>query len=106
MGVVRGLASARAPSPRCRTSVSARFDMVPSGPAPDHLAGIAGGHDRLDELAIRILIALLYQFAHRAPAIGRLVVRRTEVERADGVVIGPDDEDAGEPGGRDHRGVT
>ena len=57
---------------------------------------LAGGDDRLDELPVGIVVALLDQLGHRPLAIRRLVVDAGEIERADRIVVGPDDEDAGE----------
>src|SRR5262245_752759 len=110
MGVVSGVAPGRAPSARCNTSVSGWCAPVlgsvgimasptKNAEASDRFDALAGRDDRLDEVPIRVSIPLLNQLRDRALAIGGLVVRTGEVEGPNGIVVGTDDEDAGESRG-------
>ena len=59
----------------------------------------AGSNDRLDELAIRVLVPSIEELAERVGAIGPLVVDAAEIQRSQRVVRGTDNEQAGEPAG-------
>src|SRR5678815_5236369 len=105
MGVVSGVAAGRAPSARCSTSVSGwrapvlgSVGIMASSDVSNGFDAFAGGDDRLDEVPVRVSIPLLNELAYRALAIGGFVVRARKIEGTNGVVVGTNDEDAGESG--------
>ena len=54
---------------------------------------------RFDELTVGIFVAAVDQFAERLHPVGALIVHALEVERAKRMMVGPDDEEGGEPSG-------
>ncbi len=59
--------------------------LLASDPVGDQLVA-AGAHDRIDELAIGVLVPAIDQLPHRLPAIRLRVVRAPGIERAHRVV--------------------
>ena len=60
----------------------------------DRLRGLgARPHHRLDELPVRILVPAIHQFAQRLHPVGPFVVHTFEIERAERMVVGTDDEE-------------
>jgi hypothetical protein len=53
--------------------------------------------DWVDELTVRIFIAVIYQLGHCIASIGSFVVNAAEIQRTQGIVFGPDDVQAGKP---------
>src|SRR5579864_6804266 len=105
MGVVSGFAPTRAPSAACSISVSGclAVAMESLGGRLHGFDAVPGCHDRLDELPVRVAVALVDEVADGRPPVGRLIVGPSEVEGPNRIVIRPHDEDAGKTGGR--RGV-
>src|SRR4051812_5943917 len=62
----------------------------------DFHALAAGADDWFDELTVGIFVAPVDQFRKVLGSIGALVVNAREVQRAEWVVRGPDDEQTGE----------
>src|SRR5215831_2629886 len=64
----------------------------------DRFHPLAHGRDRLDELPVSVIVPLLQELLQRPVAIRGFVVRPAELEGSYWIVIGPDDEHAGESG--------
>ena len=105
MGVVRGAASSRMPSATWMSRVGWFHDQE-----ADCIAQAAAGaranspldcfeeiaarrDDRLDELAVGILVAAVDELGERVDAIGAFVVDAVEIERPERIVGGPHDEE-------------
>ena len=65
----------------------------------------AGADDRIDELAVRILVPAVHEFGEREAPIGPLIVAPAEIERANGIVNRPDEVHAPEAPGHEFGGV-
>ena len=91
-----------------KSSIAIRDDRSPTA---DHRISIgcrlhalaARADHRLDELVVGVLVAAIISSASGCRAVRPLVVAAGEVERADRVVRGPDDEEAGDPAARTAR---
>src|SRR5258708_35090306 len=107
MGVVRGSASRFAPALPWMISVdgrmvssqftvhSSQFEVTNSG--WDLFDALAAGRDhRLDELVIGVLIAAIDELRDGVEPVRTLVVNTREIERAQRVVRGADEEEPGE----------
>ena len=55
----------------------------------------AGADDRLDELAVGVLVASVHELAHGLDPVGSLVVDAAEIERGQRMVGRPDQEETG-----------
>ena len=56
----------------------------------------AGADDRLDELAVGILVAAIDELAERLSPVGSFIVHPSEIQRPERIVRGADDEETGE----------
>jgi len=56
----------------------------------------ASADDRLDELAVGVLVAAIDELAERLPPIGSFIVNAGKIQRPERIVCGADDEETGE----------
>src|SRR4029453_17814932 len=118
MGVVNGTATPRSVSPAWISSVAGPFMSSPArlkpvlrelplrqaqderveGPRAPSDRGLyafpTGPDDRLDELAVRVLVPAVDEFGETVAPVRPVVVAAAEIERSDRIVCGPDRENA------------